>query len=133
MSFRQIAGAIAVAGALVAAGAVRGQAATLDDVKAAGTLECGINTGLPGFAFTDDVGNWIGFDVARCRAMATAVLGDANAISFINPTGETRSPALASGEIDLLSRNATRTHSRGVDLGFRDCEFRRYRGGHDEC
>ena len=46
MSFKKIAGAIAVAGALVAAGAVPGQAATLDDVKAAGTLKCGINTGL---------------------------------------------------------------------------------------
>ena len=109
MSFRKIAGAIAVAGALVAAGAVPGQAATLDDRKATGTLKCGINTGLPGFAFTDDVGNWTGFDVAYCRAMATAVLGDANAISFINLTGEARSPALASGEIDVPSRNATWT------------------------
>ena len=61
MSFKKIAGAIAVAGVLVAAGAVPGQAATLDDVKAAGTLKCGINTGLPGFAYTDDAGNWTGF------------------------------------------------------------------------
>ena len=83
MSFRKIAGAIAVAGALVAAGAVPSQAATVDDVKVAGTLRCGINTGLPGFAFTDDAGNWTGFDVAYCRTMAAAVLGDANAISFV--------------------------------------------------
>ena len=118
MSFKKIAGAIAVAGALVAAGAVPGQAATLDDVKAAGTLKCGINTGLPGFAYTDDAGNWTGFDVAYCRAMAAAVLGDANAISFVNLTGKTRFPALASGEIDVLSRNTTWTYSRDVDLGF---------------
>ena len=133
MSFRKIAGAIAVAGALVAAGAVPGQAAALDDVKAAGTLRCGINAGLPGFAFTDDAGNWTGFNVAYCRAMTAAVLGDANVISFVNLTGKTRSPALASGEIDVLSRNTTWTYSRDVDLGFRDCEFRRYSGGHDEC
>ena len=118
MSFKKIAGAIAVAGALVATGAVPGQAATLDDVKAAGTLKCGINTGLPGFAYTDDAGNWTGFDVAYCRALAAAVLGDANAISFVNLTGKTRFPALASGEIDVLSRNTTWTLSRDVDLGF---------------
>ena len=118
MSFRKIAGAVAVAGALVATGAIPGQAATLDDVKAAGTLKCGINTGLPGFAYTDDAGNWTGFDVAYCRAMAAAVLGDANAVSFVNLTGKTRFPALASGEIDVLSRNTTWTFSRDVDLGF---------------
>ena len=133
MSFRKIAGAIAVAGALVGAGAVPGQAATLDEVKAAGTLRCGINTGLPGFAFTDDAGNWTGFDVAYCRAMAAAVLGDANAITFIYLTAKTRSPALASDEIDVLSRNTTWTYSRDVDFGFRDCESRRYSGGHDGC
>ena len=118
MSFKMIAGAIAVAGALVAAGAAPGQAATLDDVKDAGTLKCGINTGLPGFAYTDDAGNWTGFDVAYCRALAAGVLGDANAISFVNLTGKTRFPALASGEIDVLSRNTTWTYSRDVDLGF---------------
>ena len=118
MSFKKIAGAIAVAGVLVAGGAMSGQAATLDDVKAAGTLKCGINTGLPGFAYTDDAGNWTGFDVAYCRAMAAAVLGDASAISFVNLTGKTRFPALASGEIDVLSRNTTWTFSRDVDLGF---------------
>ena len=118
MSFRKIAGAVAVAGALVATGAIPGQAATLDDVKAAGTLKCGINTGLPGFAYTDDAGNWTGFDVAYCRALAAGVLGDANAISFVNLTGKTRFPALASGEIDVLSRNTTWTYSRDVDLGF---------------
>ena len=118
MSIKKIVGAIAVAGALVAAGAVPGQAVTLDDVKAAGTLKCGINTGLPGFAYTDDAGNWTGFDVAYCRALAAAVLGDANAISFVNLTGKTRFPALASGEIDVLSRNTTWTYSRDVDLGF---------------
>ena len=133
MSFRKIAGAIAVADALVAAGAVPGQAAALDDVKAAGTLRCGINTGLPGFAFTDDAGNWTGFDVAYCRAMAAAVLGDANTISVVNLTGKTRSPALASVETDVLSRNTTWTYSRDIDLGFRACEFRRCSGGHDEC
>ena len=60
MGFRRVAAAIAAVGALVVVGVMPGQAATLDDMKAAGTLKCGINTGLPGFAFTDDEGNWTG-------------------------------------------------------------------------
>ena len=115
---RNIAGAIAAVGALTFAGAMPAQAATLDDVKAAGTLKCGINTGLPGFAFTDDDGNWTGFDVAYCKALAAAVLGDVGKISYVNLTGKNRFPALASGEVDVLSRNTTWTLSRDVDLGF---------------
>ena len=118
MKLRNIAGAIAAAGALVVAGAIPAQAATLDDVKAAGTLKCGINTGLPGFAFTDDDGNWTGFDVAYCKALAAAVLGDSGKISYVNLTGKNRFPALSSGEVDVLSRNTTWTLSRDVDLGF---------------
>ncbi len=93
------------------------RAATLDDVLSAGVLKCGINTGLPGFAYTDDAGNWIGFDVAFCRAVTAAVLGDADKVEYVNLTGKNRFPALASGEIDLLSRNTTWTFSRDVDLG----------------
>ena len=118
MSFRSIAGALAVAGALAAAGAMPVRAATLDDVKAAGEIKCGINHGVVGFAFTDDAGRWTGFDVAYCRALAAAVLGDADKVSFVNLTGKTRFPALASGEVDILSRNTTWTTSRDVDLGF---------------
>ena len=118
MNMKRITGAVAIAGAVALAGALPGQAATLDDVKAAGTLKCGINTGLPGFAYTDDKGRWTGFDVAYCRALAAAVLGDANKVTFVNLTGKTRFPALAAGEIDVLSRNTTWTLSRDVDLGF---------------
>ena len=60
----------------LAAGAA--SAATLDDVKARGTLKCGVNTGLAGFAAPDASGQWEGFDVAVCRALAAAVLGDAD-------------------------------------------------------
>ena len=92
------------------------RAGTLEDVQAADKLKCGINTGLIGFAFTDDSGRWIGFDVAYCRALAAAVLGDSNKVLFVNLTGKTRFPALQSGEIDILSRNTTWTFTRDVDL-----------------
>ncbi len=97
---------------------VSAHAATLDDVKSAGALKCGINTGLPGFAYTDDAGNWTGFDVAYCRALAAAVLGDPDKVEYVNLTGKNRFPALASGEVDVLSRNTTWTFSRDADLGF---------------
>ena len=107
-------------GALTAAAFAAGaaSAATLDDVKARGKLNCGINTGLVGFAAPDANGRWEGFDVAVCRAVAAAVLGDPEAVDFVNLTGKTRFTALASGEIDLLSRNTTWTFSRDVDLKF---------------
>jgi general L-amino acid transport system substrate-binding protein len=106
-------GAIALA---LAAGAA--SAATLDDVKARGTLKCGVNTGLAGFAAPDASGQWEGFDVAFCRALAAAVLGDPMKVEFTPTTGETRFTALASGEIDILARNSTWTFSRDVDLKF---------------
>ena len=66
-------------------------AGTLDDVKKRGHLQCGINTGLPGFAYTDDKGNWQGFDVAYCQALAAAVLGDPKKVKYKNLTGKTPS------------------------------------------
>ncbi len=103
---------------MIAFGASSAFAGTLDDVKARGMLKCGINTGLIGFAFTDEKGNWKGFDVAYCQALAAAVVGDANKVEYTSLTGKTRFPALSSGEIDVLSRNTTWTFSRDVDLKF---------------
>ena len=100
----------------LAAGAA--SAATLEDVQARGNLNCGVTTGLAGFAAPDANGVWEGFDVAVCRAVAAAVLGDPNAVEFVPTTGETRFTALSSGEIDLLARNTTWTFSRDTDLKF---------------
>ncbi len=104
----------AVAAAALSAGVA--SAATLDDVKARGELLCGSNTGLTGFGAPDANGNWVGFDVSLCRAVAAAVLGDPAKVKFVPTTGETRFTALASGEVDLLVRNSTWTFSRDTDL-----------------
>ena len=109
-----IIGALTVAG-LAASAAVAG---TMDDVKARGKLNCGVTTGLVGFAAPDANGEWQGFDVGVCRAVAAAVLGDPKAVEFVPTTGKTRFTALASGEIDMLARNTTWTFSRDVDLKF---------------
>ncbi|MTI17321.1 amino acid ABC transporter substrate-binding protein [Rhodobacteraceae bacterium RKSG542] len=105
-------------GAAMALTAGAASASTLEDVKARGKLNCGVSTGLTGFSFTDDNGEWQGFDASVCRAVAAAVLGDPNAVEFVSTTGKTRFTALASGEIDMLARNTTWTFSRDADLNF---------------
>ena len=102
--------------ALVAASAAH--AGTLDDVKAKGFLQCGVNTGAAGFAFTDDKGEYQGFDVAICKAMAAAIFDDPTKVKYTPTTGKTRFTALQSGEVDVLARNTTWTLSRDVDLKF---------------
>ena len=105
------------AGAAIAFSSSMAAAGTLDDVKAAGKIKCGVSQGLPGFSNPDDQGNWSGLDVAFCRAMAAAVLGDAKAVEFTPLSAKVRFTALQSGEIDVLSRNTTWTASRDNSLG----------------
>lgn len=92
-------------------------AGTLDAVKERGELLCGASTGLPGFSLPDEKGNWTGIDVDTCRAVAAAVLGDSSKVKFIPLTAKERFTALQSGEIDMLSRNTTWTHTRDTSLG----------------
>ena len=93
-------------------------AATIDEVKKRGELVCGANTGkLAGFAWKDEKGNWSGFDVDMCRAVAAAVLGDARKVRFVPLETANRIEALARGKIDMLARNTTWTLSRDLDMG----------------
>ncbi|MDV7271074.1 amino acid ABC transporter substrate-binding protein [Thioclava sp. A2] len=105
-------------GTVALAGLTAGMAAadTLAEVKARGELNCGVNQGLVGFAAPDANGNWTGFDVAVCKAVAAAVLGDASKVKYVATSGQTRFTALASGEVDMLARNTTWTFSRDTDL-----------------
>ncbi|MEG3618022.1 amino acid ABC transporter substrate-binding protein [Magnetovibrio sp. PR-2] len=104
----------AVAAAMIATSASAG---TLETVQTNGVLSCGVSTGLPGFSLQDEKGNWTGIDVDTCRAVAAAVLGDANKIKFIPLTAKERWTALQSGEIQMLSRNSTWTLTRDSSLG----------------
>jgi general L-amino acid transport system substrate-binding protein len=107
-------------GAITAAAMMAGAASagTLEDIKARGVVNCGSNTGLTGFGAPDDKGEWHGFDVDLCKAVAAAVFGDQTKVKFVPLTGETRFTALASGEVDILVRNSTWTYSRDTDLKF---------------
>jgi len=93
------------------------QAGTLEDVAKKGVLSCGVSTGIPGFSAADSKGVWKGLDVDFCRAVSTAVFGDASKVKYIPLTAKERFTALQSGEIDLLSRATTWTATRDTSLG----------------
>jgi general L-amino acid transport system substrate-binding protein len=92
-------------------------AQTLKTVKDRGSLLCGVSQGLPGFSNPDDKGNWTGFDVDFCRAIAAAVLNDATKVKFTPLSAKDRFEPLKTGDIDVLSRNTTWTLSRDVAYG----------------
>lgn len=102
---------------VVVAAATSASAATLDDVKAKGFVQCGVSQGLPGFSNPDAQGNWSGLDVDICRAVAAAIFGDAEKVKYSPLSAKERFTALQSGEIDVLSRNTTWTSSRDTSLG----------------
>ncbi len=99
-------------GAALAVAATFAQAATLDTVKQRGELVCGSNSGLAGFGIPNEQGQWSGFDVDYCRAVASAIFNDPAKVKFIPLSAKDRFTALQSGEIDVLIRNTTWTISR---------------------
>jgi general L-amino acid transport system substrate-binding protein len=90
---------------------------TLAAVRKRDYVACGVNPGLPGFAYPDFRGQWRGFDVDICRAVAAAVLGDASKVRFTPIRSEDRFSALQKGQIDILSRNTSWSFSRDAGLG----------------
>lgn len=90
---------------------------TLEAVRKRGYLACGVHAGLPGFALKDARGEWRGFDVDICRAVAAATLGDASKVRFTVIGAQDRFGALQKGELDILSRNTSQTYAREVGLG----------------
>ncbi len=93
------------------------QAGTLDTVRQRGQLVCGVSGNFAGFAVPDSQGVMRGIDADYCRAVAAAVLGDANKVRFVTLTAQNRFTALQSGEIDVLFRNSTQTFQRDNMIG----------------
>jgi len=106
---------LAVAGILVAGQAYAG--ATLNGIKDRGAVRCGVSGSLAGFSLPDSQGVMQGLDADVCRAVAAAVLGDAEAVEFVALSAQQRFTALQSGEVDVLSRNTTWTLTRDTSLG----------------
>src|SRR5262250_716103 len=104
-----------IVGVSLCAGAAPAQ--TLKAVKDRGALVCGVSQGLSGFSNPDDKGNWTGFDVDFCRALAAAILNDSTKVKFTPLSAKDRFEPLKTGDIDVLSRNTTWTLSRDVSYG----------------
>ena len=93
------------------------QSAKLAMIQGRGKLVCGVDGKLPGFSFVGPDGSYSGLDVDVCKAMAAAIFGDANKVEYRDLNSSERFAALASGEVDLLSRNTTMTLSRDAPGG----------------
>lgn len=92
----------------------------LDVVRERGVLNCGVNGQVPGFSFLNpDSGEWNGFDVDFCRALAAAIFGEVTAdnLQYIPLTTQERFTALQTQQVDVLFRNTTWTISRDAELG----------------
>ncbi len=100
----------------------------LDAVKKKGFIQAGVNGGVFGFGMPDEKGVWKGLDVDTARAIAAAIFGDAQKVKFTPLTAQQRFTALQSGEIDVLTRNATRTLSRETQLGLNFVSVNYYDG-----
>jgi general L-amino acid transport system substrate-binding protein len=92
-------------------------ATTLDKVRERGALVCGVSQGLPGFSSPDAKGRWTGIDTDVCRAIAAAVLGDANKARFVPLSSKESFTAVQTGAVDMLTRNTTWTQTRDTALG----------------
>ena len=86
-------------------------------VRNRGQLVCASNNSLTGFGYINDAGDTVGFDIDLCRAVAAAVLGDADAVEYRPTTAAERGPTMQSGEVDMMSRNTTWTSSRNISWG----------------
>jgi general L-amino acid transport system substrate-binding protein len=106
-----------VVAAMTALGGAAQAGVTLDKVKAAGQVKCGVPTGIAGFAAPDSQGHWAGFDIDFCRALSAAIFGAADKVDYVPLTAQQRFTALQSGEVDVLSNNTTDTLQRDTELG----------------
>src|ERR1700689_5975711 len=113
---KRLATAFAIA-TVLAFGLQAAGAQTLKAVKDRGELVCGANGSLAGFGMPDPQGNWTGFCVDFCRAIAAAIFNDPTKVKFVPLTAANRFTALQSGEVDVLARNTTWTLSRDTSLG----------------
>lgn len=110
----KVAGATLAAGLGLAASAQAG--VVLEGIKKNDSIRCGVNTGLAGFSLPNSQGQWEGIDVDYCKALAAAILKDANKVKYVPLSTQTRFTAVSTGEVDVLSRNTTWTLTRDTQL-----------------
>ena len=116
-TIRRVIGGLLLALCAVSVSGGGAGAQTLKAVQGRGTLTCGVSQGIIGFSAPSESGQWSGFDVDFCRALAAAIFQDVGRVTFVPLAANERFQALQSGKVDVLSRNSTWTMSRETDLG----------------
>jgi general L-amino acid transport system substrate-binding protein len=121
VGFRRLAAVLPVLTSLALVGCASDgggvQSQKMATIKGRGTLICGVDGKLPGFSFVESDGSYSGLDVDVCKAVAAALFGDPTKVEYRDLNSSERFAALASGEVDLLSRNTTYTLSRDAAGG----------------
>jgi len=120
--------AIAVAVAVAAITYERYDTKTLKRTVRRDAVHCGVNTGLPGFSNVDDKGNWSGFDIDFCRAIAAAIFNDPKKVKFVPLDAKERFTELGKRKVDVLARNSTWTMSRETEYALHFASVSYYDG-----
>ncbi len=92
------------------------QANIIPEIKKRGVLNCGVTTGLPGFSFMNEKGEWAGFEVDYCRGIAAAIFNDPNKVKFIPLTNQMQFLALNMKQVDVLARVISINYTRATQL-----------------
>ncbi|MBX9943835.1 MAG: amino acid ABC transporter substrate-binding protein [Reyranella sp.] len=89
----------------------------VEAAKARGSLNCGVGGDTAGFSRSTADGNWTGFAVDLCRAIAVAALDSPTKVKFVALPADRRFAALQAGEVDVLLSGTTLTMARDTQLG----------------
>src|SRR5438552_8393032 len=120
--------AVAIAVAAAAIAYERYDTRTLKRTVRRDAVLCGVNTGLPGFSSADEKGNWSGFDVDFCRAIAAAIFDDPTKVKFVPLDANERFTELQKRKVDVLSRNTTWNLSRETNYALHFVAVSYYHG-----
>ncbi len=103
---------------LIVTPAVAEEKSRLDMVLERGKLIVVSMSTAPPFAFNDDKGQLVGFDIDIVRLLATALFKDPSKVEFVVVTAEGRWPAIESGRADMGVGGTTVYPDRAVRVAF---------------
>jgi len=91
----------------------------INAIRDRGVLRVGVKVDVPRFGYLNpDTGEMEGMEIDLAREIAQDILGDGNAVKFVNITARTREPMLDNGEIDIVIATFTITEERKKSFNF---------------
>lgn len=95
-----------------------GAGKTVADIQARHSLRCAVQAAYGGYASLQGDGQWQGFMIDYCRAIAAAVLGSPDQIEILHTESAVRFDVVSSGQVDVLLSGTTATLGRSAGMGF---------------